>query len=188
MALVETTEYTKTLVTAQELWQLSQNDKRYELVKGELIEMTPPGGRHGNTAVKLATLLQNFASSHKLGEVMVETGFCLSSQPDTVRGPDVSFLAAEKIPPGGLPDGYIFGAPDLAVEIVSPNDTASKIQSKVQDYLAYGTRLVWLVYPQQQIVIVHHPDGTARTLSETNTLNGETVVPGFSCRVEDIFG
>jgi Uma2 family endonuclease len=188
MALAETTTQTKTLMTAEELWQLvERNPQSYELVEGELIEMTPPGGIHGKTTVRLVVLLQNFVSSNQLGEVLVETGFLLTAQPDTVRSPDVSFIAAKKIPAEGLPDGYISGAPDLAIEVVSPNDTASMIQDKVQDYLIHGTQLVWVVYPQQRMITVYHPDGTARTLGEAETLSGEAVVPGFSCQVSEIF-
>ena len=187
MVLAKTGENIKQLVTAEELWQLSGGGKNYELIRGELIEVTPPGGVHGNIAIRLGSLLQNFADTHQLGKVMVETGFRLTSQPDTVRGPDISFLSAAKIPTTGLPDGYISGPPDLAVEIVSAGDTASEIQDKVQDYLTYGAQLVWVVYPQQRIVIVHYPDGAARTLRETDTLAGETVLPGFTCRVGDIF-
>jgi Uma2 family endonuclease len=187
MALAESLERTETLVTAQELWQLSGGEKKYELVKGELIDMTPPGGTHGTVALNLGALLRGFVKSQNLGVVMVESGYKLASNPDTVRGPDISFLATEKIPAGGLPDGYITGAPDLAAEIVSPNDTASQIQDKVQDYLAHGVQAVWVVYPQQRTVVVHYPDGTARTRHEADTLEGETVLSGFSCRVNEIF-
>lgn len=187
MALAESIETTKELVTAEQLWQMGTEGESYELVKGELIEMTPPGGTHGRLASEIAWLIKNFVKSKQLGVVLVESGFRLATNPDTVHGPDVSFLSAEKIPSDGLPDGYIPGAPDLAVEIVSPSDTASIIQDKVQDYLAYGTQLVWVVYPRQRLVIVHHPDGTARTLQQTDTLGGETVIPDFSCQVADIF-
>ena len=188
MVLAKTAESVKELVTAEDLWQMSSRGDNYELVRGELIEMTPPGGIHGSTAVNLSSLLLSFVKEKKLGVVMVETGYKLISNPDTVRGPDISFLSAAKLPPGGLPDGYIDGAPDLAVEVVSPGDTASEVQDKVQDYLAYGTPLVWVVYPQQRTVMVHYADGTARTLRETDALSGETVIPDFSCRVGDIFG
>jgi Uma2 family endonuclease len=187
MALTESIERTKTMVTAQELWQLSGGEKEHELVKGELIEMTPPGGSHGTVAAKITWLLLNFVKPHNLGEVMVETGFQLTSNPDTVRGPDVSFISAAKIPSGGPPAGYISGPPDLAVEIVLPNDTASEIQNKVQDYLTHGTTVVWVVYPQQRTAVVHYPDGTARTLHEADTLEGKPVLTGFSCRVTEIF-
>ena len=120
---------------------------------------------------------------------MVETGYRLTSNPDTVRAPDVSFLSTKNIPATGLPEGYISGAPDLAVEIVSPNDKASDIQAKVEDYLAHGTQLVWVVYPQQKLVVAHYPNGTARTLHHSNSdsLTGESTLPNFSCPLTDIF-
>jgi Uma2 family endonuclease len=188
VVLTKTVESVKDLITAEDLWRMSSRGKNYELVRGELIEMTPPGGIHGSTAVNLSSLLLGFVKKKNLGVVMVETGYKLASSPDTVRAPDVSFLSIAKIPPDGLPEGYLDGAPDLAVEIVSPGDTASEVQDKVQDYLTYGAQIVWVVYPQQRIVIVHYPDGTARTLHEADTLSGETVIPGFSCQVAEIFG
>jgi Uma2 family endonuclease len=187
MALAEVTKTTKELITSDVLWNMGADGERYELVKGELVEMTPPGGTHGNVAVRLSTRLQNFIEENNLGEIMVESGYLLTTNPDTVRGPDISFLSASKISPEGLPDGYIHDAPDLAVEIVSPSDTASIIQEKVQDYLTYGTGLVWVIYPQQKIVVAHHPDGTAKTIHKTDTLTGEDVLPDFSCRVADLF-
>lgn len=188
MVLAQPIDTVKELVTAEELWQMGGRGENFELVKGELVEMTPPGGIHGSTASRLNTRLSNLVETHKLGIIMVETGYRLTTNPDTVRAPDISFLSAAKIPPDGLPDGYINGAPDLAVEVVSPGDTASEIQNKVQDYLAYGTQVVWVVYPQQRLVVTYYPDGTARTLRETESLSGEAVIPGFSCRVSDIFG
>lgn len=188
MALAEATKpTTKALITAEELWQMGAGGERYELSKGDLVEMTPPGGIHGSTAVELSSLLRDFVKQRNLGKVMVESGYLLATNPDTVRGPDISFLSASKIPAEGLPDGYITGAPDLAVEIVSPSDTASIIQEKVQDYLTYGTQLVWVIYPQQKIVVAYYPDGTAKTLHKTDALTGETVLPDFSCRIADIF-
>ncbi len=118
---------------------------------------------------------------------MLKTGYKLASTPDTVRAPDVSFLSAARIPPDGLPEGYIDGPPDLAVEIVSPGDTASEIQNKVHDYLAAGARLVWIVYPAQKLVMVHYPDGVAHTLHQADTLTSETVLPGFACPIEELF-
>ena len=189
MTLAKTAESTlNQLVTAEVLWQLSASGKNYELMQGELIEMSPPGGEHGDVASELILLLRSFAKQHQLGKVLTETGFRLASSPDTVRSPDVSFLSAAKIPAAGLPKGFIAGPPDLAVKVVSPNDTASEIQDKVQDYLAHGAQLVWVVYPEQRVVVVHYPDGTARTLHEPDSLTGEAVVPGFTCRVGEIFG
>lgn len=188
MGLAQPIEMVKELITADELWQMGGRGENFELVKGELVKMTPPGGTHGHAALSLGSRLFNFVEAHKLGKMMVESGYKLSANPDTVRAPDISFLSAAKIPPDGLPDGYINSAPDLAVEVVSPGDTASEIQNKVQDYLTYGTQVVWVVYPQQRLVMVHYPDGTARTLQETDILSDEAIIPGFSCRVSDIFG
>lgn len=188
MVLAQPIETVKELVTAEELWQMGSRGDNFELVKGELIEMTPPGGIHGDVASELVVLLRSFVKQHQLGKVLTETGFRLTSTPDTVRSPDVSFITTTKLPSTGLPDGYVNSAPDLAVEVVSPGDTASEIQNKVQDYLAYGTQVVWVVYPQQRLVVAYYPDGTARTLREADTLSDEAVIPGFSCRVSDIFG
>lgn len=178
---------TKTLFTAEDLWQLPEGGRWYELVKGELIEMTPPGGKHGEIALRLGRHLQAHVEAHRLGKVMVESGFRLESQPDTVRGPDVSFIAADRVPPEGLPDGFFPGAPDLAVEVVSPGDTDAEIQDRVMDYLTHGSRRVWIVRPRQRTVTVHSPDGTARVLSESNVLDGEDVVPGFILSLQELF-
>jgi Uma2 family endonuclease len=186
--LTKTAEKVRELTTAEDLWQMGSQGKNYELIRGELLEMAPPGAEHGDIASEIIVLLRSFAKQHKLGKVLTETGFILNATPSTVRSPDISFLAAGKIPSEGLPRGFIPGAPDLAVEVVSPGDAASEIQDKVQDYLTYGTQIVWVVYPQQRIVIIHYPDGTARTLRETDTLSGETIIPGFSCQVAEIFG
>jgi Uma2 family endonuclease len=187
MDLATVVEEVAELVTADELWQMGSQGDNFELVRGELYEMAPPGGTYGRTASRLDTRLANFVETHRLGEVMVESGYKLTSSPDTVRAPDVSFLSATRIPAGGLPEGYIDGPPDLAVEIVSPGDTASEIQNKVQDYLAAGARLVWVIYPAQRLVMVHYPDSTARTLRQTDMLSGELVLPGFTCQVEELF-
>lgn len=178
---------TKTLMTADDLWRLQDSEQRYELVEGELIEVTPPGGVHGRIARRLSARLGDYADLHGLGETLVETGFCLERRPDTVRGPDVSFLSAEQVPAGGLPEGFIEGAPDLAVEIVSPNDSAAYLEEKVQDYLSHGTHLVWVIYPQTRTVIVHRPDGSAQMLGVDDELSGEDVVPGFTLQIGDLF-
>lgn len=176
----------RTLLTADDLWRMPRDGRRYELVKGELVEMTPVGPRHGAIARRLGAKLGEFTDAHRLGETMVETGFCLECQPDTVRAPDVSFLSTERMPPEDH-EGYVPGAPDLAVEIVSPGDRDTDIQDKVMDYLAHGTRLVWVVRPRQRTVTIYRPDGTVRVLRETETLEGEGVMPGFSLPLRELF-
>lgn len=174
------------LMTAEELLRLPDDGYDYELVKGELVKMTPPGGEHGQIARRLGARLGAHVDTQNLGAVMVESGYCLECRPDTVCGPDVSFLAAERIPAEGLPRGFIQGAPDLAVEIISPDDTASEVQAKVQDYLQHGTRLVWVVEPKTRTITVYRSLSDIRILTEHDVLEGDGVVPGFTCRVTDI--
>lgn len=175
------------LLTAEDLLRLPGDGHHYELVRGKLVEMTPPGGQRGRIASRLDRRLGEFVDRHALGEVMVETGFCLECAPDTVRGPDISFLAADRIPSEGLPAGFIPGAPDLAIEIVSPNDTASEVQAKVQDYLTHGTRLVWVVEPKTRTVLVCRQDGSAGLLDLDDALDGEDVLPGFVLPLRELF-
>lgn len=177
----------KGLLTARDLWHMPRGRRRYELVRGWLVEMTPVGPRHGQIASRIDTLLRQFAEAHELGETMVETGFCLECRPDTVRAPDVSFLSTERLPSEDH-EGFVPGVPDLAVEIISPSERDFDVQAKVMDYLTHGTRLVWVVRPDQRTVTVYRPDGTAQVLRETATLDGEDVVPGFAPSVSKLFG
>ncbi len=177
----------RTLLTAEEFFRLySHQEGDFELVKGEIVEMAPPGWDHGETAVNIASALGSFARRHNLGRVVVETGFRLESQPDTVRGPDIAFVRKERVPVGGL-RGFFTGAPDLAVEVVSPSDTASEIEQKVQDYLRSGTQRVWVVYPDSRRVQVYSPDGTSRGYREDAAIEDQDLLPGFSLSLGEIF-
>lgn len=179
----------RTLLTAEDFWRLyAGKDTRYELVKGELIEMAPVAGRHGIVASRVDTALRLFLREHPLGEVMVEVGFCLECRPDTVRGPDVAFIRAERIPPEGMPEGFFPGAPDLAIEVVSPNDTAVEVLAKVQDYLSHGTLAVWVLYPRVRSVMAYRADGSARLLTMGASLEDEELLPGFSLPLDELFG
>jgi len=175
------------LITAEELWQMPDDGHRYELVKGELVEMVPPGALHGKIAYRIARLLGNFAEAEQRGEIYVESGYQLFHDPDVVRAPDVSFVSRERIPPQGEPEGFWELAPDLAVEIVSPHDRAVDIEAKITDYLTAGTRLVWVIYPRTQTIFTYRLDGTVHRLTAADTLDGGDVLPGFSCPVADIF-
>ncbi len=179
---------TRTRTTAKELLELPDDGKRYELVEGELREMTPAGARHGRAAMKLGSRLDQYTTAEQLGIVLAaETGFLISQDPDTVRAPDVSFVARERVPPGGPPDGYWELAPDLAVEVISPNDTAAEVQSKVQMWLESGVRLVWIVYPDTRSVVVYESLKEISTFTAEDTLSGGGVVPGFECKVAEVF-
>lgn len=133
--------------TAADLWQLPESGARYELVRGEVVETMPPGGQHGAIAVMVALLLRLWIKQASGGYVGVEASYLLRRDPDTVRFPDVSYLRAERIPAMGVPEGFWDLAPDLAVEVVSPNETAEEVREKVRDFLAAGTALVWTDLP-----------------------------------------
>jgi Uma2 family endonuclease len=174
--------------TAEELLMMPKDGFRYELVKGELKKMSPAGVEHGAVAVNLTILLGQYVKANNLGIVLAaETGFKLAIDPDTVLAPDVSFVRRERIPQSGLPKAFYPGAPDLAVEVVSPGDTKKEIEGKVEEWLAAGASAVWVVDPKRRTVIVHRLRAEAITLGETDELDGQDVVPGFRCNVSEIF-
>ncbi len=175
-------------MTSEELLRLPDDGKRRELVQGELREMAPAGARHGDAAAALTILLGQHVRANRLGKMLAaETGFRISRDPDTVRAPDVSFVARDRVPPEGAPEGYWDIAPDLVAEVVSPNDTAAEVQSKVQRWLETGVRLVWVVYPGTRSVVAYESLKEISTLTTGDTLSGGNVVPGFECAVAEIF-
>jgi Uma2 family endonuclease len=181
--------------SVEEFWELCQLPeyvgRRLELVEGELIEMSPTGGEHGETTVDLTLLVGNFVKRNKLGRLSgAETAYILYQDPDltikpTVRAPDLGFVRLERAPKPFGP-GFIPLVPDLAVEVVSPSERANDLVSKVRDYLHYGVRLIWIVYPEKRMVEVHSK-GNYRQLFMKDMLDGEDVLPGFSLKVSDIF-
>jgi len=179
---------TATLLTAADLWQMPEGPTRRELVRGELHETMPPGALHAIIAARLSRKLLDWAENGPRGEVGVEAGFILARDPDTVRAPDVAYVSAARIPAGGIPEGFWPLAPDLAVEIVSPGESADAVRAKVADYLEAGARLVWLVYPRRREVLAHTPDGLIRTAQAADTLADAEVLPGFACPVAMLFG
>lgn len=176
------------VVTADELLRLPRGKFRYELVKGELLTMSPAGSAHGAITQRLATLLDQYVTADGLGLVFgAETGFLIEVDPDTVRAPDIAFIHSGRISAGGLPEGFWPGAPDLAVEVVSPGDTAKEVDEKVAEWLGAGCQSVWIVRPRQQTVVVHHAGEQPCTLAVENTLDGGSLLPGFHCLVSEIF-
>jgi len=173
----------ETLLTAEEYWATCNGDQN-ELVKGKVIEFMPPGGEHGESAGIIFSCLLPFVRKNKLGRVFVESGFRLTSR--DVRSPDVSFVRTENLPDGRAPRAFIEGAPTLAVEVISPGDEWSKVEEKVQLYLAQGTLAVWLVEPQAQTVTVR-TSSEARVYDKGSTLPGEPALPGFKLSLKEIF-
>jgi Uma2 family endonuclease len=176
-------------MTAEELLRLPTGmGERYELVSGELKIMSPASSRHGRVALRIGSLLEQAVRSGHLGATFgAETGFVLSRNPDTVRAPDAAFVAAARLPAGELPDGYFRGAPDLAVEVISPSEAAADINRKVTEYFEAGARLVWVVYPDTRQVVVFRSARESVALSSGDTLDGGELVPGFACRVGELF-
>ncbi|MGI8919598.1 MAG: Uma2 family endonuclease [Pyrinomonadaceae bacterium] len=174
------------LMTADELMKLPSGRFRYELVKGELLTMSPAGEQHGAVSLNLALELGMYVKANKLGIVYAaETGFKLESNPDTVLAPDVAFIARERV--GQISKKYREGAPDLAVEVISPGERQAKIEKKVGQWLQLGARVVWIVNPQTVTVTVYRDDGDTKILSGSDQLTGDDVVPGFKILVSQIF-
>jgi Uma2 family endonuclease len=175
-------------MTADELWRMPSSEQRRELVKGELRTMAPAGFDHGAIIGNLQFLLSRHVRENKLGLVLgAETGFKLASNPDTVRGADISFVAASRIPASGRPVAFWPGAPDLAVEVLSPSDTVEEAEEKVNDYLDAGCRMVWVVSPRLRTVTTYRPGQAPAIVGEKQELDGQDVVPGFRCKVVEIF-
>jgi Uma2 family endonuclease len=174
------------LVTAEELERFPSDDNRYELVAGRLVPMTPVSFAHGRTVIQFGALLHEYIRKRKLGVVVTEVGFILAIDPDTVRAPDLAFLRQERIPTPD-PRGFWPGAPDLAVEVLSPDDRAGEIRSKVDEYFARGVHVVLVIDPDPRSVEVHRPSRAPITLAETDTLDLGDVLPGFRCSVAEIF-
>jgi len=176
---------TNHITTAAQLLEVSGLG-RSELVRGELIMMSPAGSRHGAVLARLTGRIVSFVDEHRLGTVFgAETGFQIQHDPDTVRAPDVAFVRASRMP-ADLPGGFFPGPPDLAVEVVSPSDRASEVLAKVQDWLEAGSAAVWVVDPHTRRVSVYR-SGEVVVLKESDALAGGDLLPGFSLPVAEIF-
>jgi len=174
--------------TAEELLRMPYDGFRYELVRGVLRRMTPAGNQHGKLAMKIGAHLFQYVEQNNLGTVYAaETGFRLSSNPDTVRAPDVAFVSARRIEEVGESQGYWPGAPDLAVEVISPEDVYAEGEEKVLDWLEAGTRLVAVVNPRKRTVTVYRSLSDIVVLTDENILDGSDVVPGWKMAVKDLF-
>ena len=175
-------------MTVEEFLAHPTPEGKAELVRGELRVTPPPGSPHGVAAFNLALMLGNHVKRHALGRVFGDGfGYELVQLPRTVRGPDGSFVRAERLPPDGVRPGLLKLAPDLAIEVLTTSETASDLQEKLDDYRAAGTSLVWVVDPLRRTVMVMPNDAPVRWLHEGDTLDGGNVIAGFACLVSEIF-
>jgi len=174
------------LMTAEDLLHTSMPNKRTELVRGHLIVREPAGWRHGAVTVNLTVRIAQHVDLTGAGQVLAaETGFTLFRAPDTVRAPDIAFVSRERLPDPATP-GFPELAPDLVVEVLSPDDRPGETLAKVGDWLEAGARLVWVIDPERRQARVYRPDGSESLIGELDRLKGEDVLPGFECQLAAI--
>jgi Uma2 family endonuclease len=162
-----------------ELLQLPEDGAKHELVDGDLV-VSPAGGRHEEICVLLAAALLAFVREKKLGKVFGSNLLYILPSGNR-RGPDVSYVAAARLPGGRAPEGFFEGAPDLAAEILSPTDSARKTLDKIGEYLQAGTRLVWLIDPGRRTASAYRSPTDVRQIAVDRSLEGDDVLPCFSC-------
>jgi len=173
------------LITAEELLKMP-NRGRCELIAGELKMVTPAGHTHGRIVINATRLVSMHVWREKLGVVYAaETGFVIARDPDTVRAPDVAFVTSPRVPEDS--GGFLPGPPDLAVEVVSPDERVQEVEDKVKAWIEAGAAAVWVVWPNTRTISVHRPHEKAATLREDDTLDGADVLPGFQCHVNEVF-
>ncbi len=174
-------------MTEDDLAGLPEDGFRHELQAGLLIAEPRPFPLHAQVQARIIVLLDEFARAHGAGQVLCDGGFLLAREPDTVRGPDVSFVIRERWNAVTDRRRFFRGAPDLAVEVLSPSNRAGEIHAKVADYLAAGARLVWIVDPERRAVTVHRTLLAPRRLGAADVLDGDDVLPGLAIPVASIF-
>lgn len=176
------------LLTADDLLELHSKGVKGELIRGRLGGTMSTGVNHGKTVANLTILLGIFVKPQRLGTIVTsDTGILLDSIRHTVREPDIGYISEEKMPLNADIPGYSDVIPDLVVEVASPGDTVQSIHDKALMWLSYGVRLVWVAFPDERIMDAYLSTREVRTLDENDVLDGGDVLPGFSCRVSEIF-
>ena len=181
---------TTALVTAEEFFALPHpaDGSKQELVRGEVVTMPGPGFEPGEVQGNVYFAIKTFLKANPVGRVAVESGTVTERDPDTVRGPDVSYYSAARLPLGQRVQKYHTEAPDLCVEVVSPSNSPRKLKDKAKEYLFAGVRAVWIVDPEERTVTIITEPLQSRTLEVGATLDGGDALPGFACPVAELFG
>jgi len=163
--------------------------KRAELWRGEVREYMPAGPKHGEVALNIGAAIRTFAKQHQLGTAFAaETGFIVRTpQGESVLAPDAAFIRRERLPQGEFPAGFCTVIPDLVVEVVSPSDSYADMRQKVDEWLAAGVSMVWVVDPQRRAVEIWQPGETPQNLGEQDLLLGDPILPGFQLPVKELF-
>ena len=175
-------------IGSEELLNMPDDGFRYELVRGELRKMPKAGSEHGYVAISIGTSLNSHVRANRLGRVYAaEMGFKLASNPDTVRAPDAAFVSRDRVEGAGYVTGFWPGAPDLAVEVVSPGDTHAQVVEKALAWLEAGCRLVLVADPEQRTVTSYRSLDDIHILTEGNAIDGADVVPGWELAITETF-
>ena len=178
----------ETSMKVDDLYRMPDDGRHHELVEGQLVSEPLAGGRHGRVAAKIAALLSQHVAERRLGVVLTcDTGFVLHRSPDTVRGPDVAFVTRARYEALDDESRAIPGAPDLAIEVLSPHDRPADLHAKVADYLAAGAPLVWVVDPERERVTIYRTLLGPERLGPAETLRGEGLLEGFRVAVSALF-
>ena len=176
------------VMTVEEFLALPDTVEKLELVRGEVRVTPPPGGPHGLAGANLVFALTTYVRQHHLGQVFGDgLGYELTRIPHTVRAPDASFVRNDRLPPNGIEAGLLKMGPDLAVEVLSPSETASSLEEKLHDYTIAGTPLIWVVDPERRTIMTVAADAPVSWLFEGDMLDGGVVIPGFTCPVAEVF-
>jgi Uma2 family endonuclease len=181
------TQPAEKLVTLDEFIRLPEDGIWRELVKGRIIEVPQPKPRHGYVCTEIAARLREYVKAHDLGRVIGESGIITERDPDSMRGPDVSFYSFDRIPRGEMPDGYLDALPELVVEVLSTFDRWPRVLEKIVEYLDAGINVVCVVDPDTQTAQVHTAEAAVRHLTREDELTFPEVLPGFQCPLRVLF-
>jgi Uma2 family endonuclease len=183
-----TAELAERLITANEFLMMPDDGVPKELVRGRMVEMNVPAPRHGYFCGLIVLIVGEFIRSHDLGRIMSnDAGVVTEHDPDSVRGPDVSYYSYRRLPKGSLPAGYLDVVPDAAFEVRSPTDRWSKTLEKVKELLSAGVSVVCVLDPRTESISVYDNDNPPKVLYKGDTLTLLTVLPGFESPVEKFF-
>ena len=175
------------VLTDEEFMALPDDGDRYEVIDGELVNVGNSGMEHGNIGIFLGGLIEIFVRQHKLG-VACDSSTAFKMKGGNKRSPDISFVSKERLVGlKRLPKGFFDGAPDLVVEIISPDNTFEEIHNKIEEYFESGTRLLWVIHPDERYVLVYHSPQPDRLLRGDDVLDGEDVILNFQVAVSELF-
>lgn len=177
------------LMTAEDLLRLPDagDGMMHELIRGEVVTVPRPGFRHGRRQYAIARILDDFGKEKSHGRAATDVGILIERDPDTVRGPDVAYWSAERMPLDQEPEGFAVIAPDVCVEILSPTNRRAELHEKIVEYFRFGVQMVWVVDPEDRTLTVYRSADEARLFHESAKFSDNDVLSGFECLVGELF-